>query len=84
MAKAVGVGQVAEWSIATVLKTPQVERSKARKPRISNENKPRITRTERTSQRFAMAQMSAHINRAGKTLARPPALTATNIGGSHG
>jgi hypothetical protein len=63
MAKAVGVGQVAEWFKATVLKTPQGLRQKAPNSRISNSFRPRIRRTKRISQRFAMAQMSAHINR---------------------
>ncbi len=84
MAKTVSVGEMAEWFKATVLKTPQGHRPKAPNPRYSNKNKPRIWRTERTSQRFAMAQMSAHINQAGKSRQRPPALTATNKGGSHG
>ncbi len=77
MAKAVRVGQVAEWFKATVLKTPQGQDAKPRNPRNSNSFTPRITRTERFPQRFAMAHMSAHTNWAGKSRQRPPALTAT-------
>ena len=62
MAKALGVGQVAEWFKAAVLKTQKGGAAKPRNPHISNENRPRITRTGRISKRFALAHNPAHQN----------------------
>ena len=61
MARLQGVGQVAEWFKAAVLKTHTVGRQKSRFPRNSNENEPRRLRRSRIVHRFAMAHMSAQV-----------------------
>jgi hypothetical protein len=75
MAKAVGVGRVAEWFKALVLKTHAVDRKTSQKWRKSNINKPRISRCSRSVPRFAMAHNPAQTERAGKLRQQPSALS---------
>ena len=77
MANICGVGQVAEWFKAAVLKPRVVHHVKPDFWQKSNEKSPRISRCSRIVQRFAMAHMSSHMKRAEEALERLPCPTDT-------
>ena len=84
MAKVPGVGQVAEWFKAAVLKTLEGLGAKAQNASISNKKQPRMARNPRNAKRFAMAQMSAHKNGLETGRQSCPSPHQLNVGGSHG